>query len=153
GLPRHRGKPAPPVVAAFLSGDKQASRRMAEQMRDLVPDHPHIIVGPPETDVTAFTYAEEVIVVEAGRPLGCWLELRRRLRRRWIALAAFLWEDGGALRWMPFLLAPRKLLAFNAQIERHHLRLTTPIASWRFLRGEAVGDIFRPTPFTTLRKI
>src|SRR5262249_11597796 len=50
-------------------------------------------------------------------------------------------------------LAPRKLLAFNAQIERHHLRLTTPIASWRFLRGEAMGDIFRPTPFTTLRKI
>jgi glycosyltransferase involved in cell wall biosynthesis len=147
------GKSGPPVVAVFLSGDEALSRAMAVQMRELVRDHPHVIIGTAPVDRAAYAYSEEVMETDPGRPLACWLELRRRLGKRWIALAPFVWQGGNALRWMPWLLAPRKLLAFNRQLERHHLRLAAPIASWRFLRGEAVGDIFRPTELAGLQKI
>ncbi len=152
-LGRALGKSGPPVVAVFLSGDQALSRSMALQLRALVPDRPHVIVTAAAEHAASLAYAEEVIIADPGRPLACWLELRRRLGRRWIALAPFIWQDGSALRWMPWLLAPRKLLAFNGQLERHHLRPTTPIASWRFLRGRPVGDIFRPTAFAGVRKL
>ncbi len=149
-LNKWRGRP---VVAVFLSGDESLSRSMALQMRGLVRDHPHVIVGPPGVDTGAYAYAEEVIAADAARPLRCWLDLRRQLRGRRIALAPFLWTSGGPLRWMPWLLAPHKLLAFNDRLERHHLRLRRPIASWRFLRGDTGGDIFRPTLFSPLKKL
>jgi glycosyltransferase involved in cell wall biosynthesis len=133
-----------PVVAVFLSGDAGRSRRMALRMRELVPDYPHVVISPAPLDRDAFAYAEEVIEVPAGLA-AAWREARRRLRGRWIALAPFVWKPAGRLRWLPWLLAPHKLLAFNADLERHHLRPSCPLASWRFLRGEAVGDIFRPT--------
>jgi glycosyltransferase involved in cell wall biosynthesis len=152
-LGRILGKSGPPVVAVFLSGNAAASLSMARLMRKLAPDYPHIVIGRRPIDAGAFPDAEEIIEIDSRRLPACWLELRRRLRKRWIALAPFFWEDAGPLRWMPFLLAPRKLLAFNAQLERHHLRLTCPIASWRFLRGVSVGDIFRPTAFAGLKKI
>ncbi|MBI3695978.1 MAG: hypothetical protein HY238_14200, partial [Acidobacteria bacterium] len=152
-LGRVLGKSGPPVVAIFLSGEEALSRAMALQMRELVPDHPHIILGAAPLSRDAYAHAEEVIALNPHRPLAGWLELRRRLGKRWIALAPFVWEGGGWLRWMPWLLAPRKLLAFNSRLERHHLRFSAPIASWRFLRGQNVGDIFRPTPLAALRKI
>lgn len=152
-LARVLGKSGQPVVAVFLSGDEALGRAMAAQMREIVADYPHVVVIPEGMDRSAYTYAEEVIVVRPERPLECWREVRRRLARRWIALAPFVWEGGGPLRWMPWVLAPRKLLAFNANLERHHLRLRHPIASWRFLRGERVGDIFRPTALAGLGKI
>src|SRR5581483_9007014 len=138
------GKSGPRVVAVFLSGDAALSRSMALRMRELAPDYPHVIIGAGEIDRSHFKYAQDIIVVNPHRLLASWLELRRRLGRRWIALAPFLWQRGEQseadsyrlLRWLPWLLAPRKLLAFNARLERHHVRLRLPIASWRFLRGE-----------------
>ncbi len=150
-LGRALGKSGPPVVVVFLSGDANVSRAMALEMRKLLPNHPHVIVGPAPLDHGAYTYAEEILEVDARRLWASWLALRRRLSRRWIALAPFVWTGGGPLRWMPWLLAPHKLLAFHADLERHHLRLRCPIASWRFLRGEPVGDIFRPTPLAALK--
>jgi len=155
------GKSGPPVVAVFLSGDAALSRSMALRMRELAPDYPHVIIGAGEIDRSHFKYAQDIIVVNPHRLLASWLELRRRLGRRWIALAPFLWQRGEQseadsyrlLRWLPWLLAPRKLLAFNARLERHHVRLRLPIASWRFLRGEPVGDILRPTPLGHLKKL
>ncbi len=155
------GKSGPPVVAVFLSGDAALARSMALRMRELVPDYPHVIIGAGEIDRSHFKYAQDIIVVNPHRLLASWLELRRRLGRRWIALAPFLWQSGEQseadnyrlLRWLPWLLAPRKLLAFNARLERHHVRLRLPIASWRFLRGEPVGDILRPTPLGNLKKL
>jgi glycosyltransferase involved in cell wall biosynthesis len=150
-LARAFGRSGPPVIAVFLSGDAEISRQMAHRMRGVLPEHPHLIIGPRPVDREAYAYAQEVIELEASDPATAWLEVRRRLRGRWIALAPFVWSGGSALRWIPWLVAPRKLLAFNKAIERHHLRLTCPLASWRFLRGEAVGDIFRPTVFAPLR--
>ncbi len=135
-----------PVVAVILSGDQERSRRMALRMRELVPGYPHVVIGPAPVDRAAFAYADDIIETPEG--LGAaWSEVRRRLagRGQWIAQAAFVWRPAGRLRWLPWLLAPRKLLAFNGDLERHHPRLACPVASWRFLRGEAVGDIFRPT--------
>jgi glycosyltransferase involved in cell wall biosynthesis len=126
---------------------------MARQMRELLPEHPHVIIGRRPIERAAYAYAEEVVEVAPDGLFFTWLALRRRLRGRWIALAPFVWAGHGALRWAPWLLAPRKLLAFNAQLERHHLRLTCPVASWRFLRGESAGDIFRPTVLAPLRRL
>jgi len=151
-LRRALGKTGQPVVAVFLSGDEQRSRAMALRMRELVPEYPHVIIGRAPVDRAAYPYADEIIELETDRALAWLAQLRRRLRRRWIALAPFLWRPAGRLRWMPWLVAPRKLLAFNSDLERHHLRLRAPIASWRFLRGERVGDIFRPTALAGLRK-
>jgi len=132
-----------PAVAVFLTSDAERSRGMAREMRELVPDRPHLLLGPPPLDPAAFAYADEVIELPPGL-FAAWRVARRRLGGRWIALAPFVWSPAGALRWLPWLLAPRKLLAFNAAGERHHLRLSCPLASWRFLRGEPVGDIYRP---------
>ncbi len=150
-LGRVLGKSGPPVVPVFLSGDPDRSRAMALAMRDLAPQYPHLIIGAAPLDRAGYSYAAEIIEVDAARPLASWAAVRRRLRHCWIGLAPFLWTGGGPLRWMPWLLAPHKLLAFNRDLERHHLRLTCPIASWRFLRGEPVGDIFRPTALAFLK--
>ena len=158
------GKSGKPVVAVFLSGEQELARSIALQMRELTPGYPHILISTEPVDSALSQYADEVIVLNSSSLLGSWLDLRRRLGHHWIALAPFLWSgDKGAgrsrevgyraLRWMPWLLAPRKLLAFNAKLERHHLRLSCPLASWRFLRGEAVGDIYRPTALAGLRKL
>ena len=80
-LGRALGKSGPPVVAVFLSGDEALSRSMAREMRELVPDHPHIIVGGAGVDPSLYTYAKEVIAVDPGQPLSCWLELRRQIGR------------------------------------------------------------------------
>src|SRR5258708_21387787 len=49
-----------------------------------------------------------------------------------------------------WMLAPRKILAYNSRLERHHLRLS--IASWLFLRGVPLDRIFlRPFSRQTLR--
>jgi ribosomal-protein-alanine acetyltransferase len=48
------------------------------------------------------------------------------------------------------MLAPRKILAYNSRLERHHLRLS--IASWLFLRGVPLDRIFlRPFSRETVR--
>jgi glycosyltransferase involved in cell wall biosynthesis len=142
--PLRRSRPL--CIAVFVTGDPERSRRMAAELRELVPEHPHIVLGPSPLDRSAFAYAHEVIELPPGL-LAAWRAARGRLRRYWIGLAPFLWRPAGRLRWLPWLLAPRKLLAFNSELERHHLRLSCPIASWRFLRGEAVGDIHRPVWF------
>jgi len=152
-LSRLLGKSGPPVVAVFLSGEEAVARAMARRMRELAPEYPHIIIGPAPLDRHAFAYAEQVIELGPGRLMSQWSAVRHRLGRRWIGMAPFLWQGGAGLRWIPWLVAPHKLLAFNADLERHHLRLICPIASWRFLRGERVGDIFRPTAFAGLKKL
>jgi ribosomal-protein-alanine acetyltransferase len=48
------------------------------------------------------------------------------------------------------MLAPRKILAYNSRLERHHLALS--IASWLFLRGVPLDRIFlRPFSGETVR--
>jgi len=119
------GKDPEGVVVSFLTGEPALAESMAAEIRELVPDRRHFVV----TADPAPTYAE----------------LRRRFRGYRIALAPVLFDRDPryrALRRAAFLLAPTKILAYNARLERHHLRLRTAVASLLFLRGVPVHRIY-----------
>ncbi len=112
------GKDPDAVVVTFASGDGEICRRMAEEVRRLVPDRRH------------FVATEEN-----------WPDLRQELRRYRIGLApVMLGREGSALRRAAWLLAPRKILAYNSRLERHHLRLD--LASFLFWRGVPLDRIY-----------
>ena len=112
------GKDPEAVVVAFLTGDEELCRRMAEEVRGLVPHRRHFVV------------TEEN-----------WPEMRRRLKRYRIGLApVMLSSRHRALRRSAYLLAPRKILAYNSRLERHHLRLD--LASFLFWRGVPLDRIY-----------
>jgi glycosyltransferase involved in cell wall biosynthesis len=112
------GKDPEGVVVSFCSGAPELSRRMAEEMRGLVPDRRHFVATP-----------------------GNWPSLRHELRRYRIGLAAvMLSADPSALRRAAYRLAPRKILAYNSRLERHHLRLD--LASFLFWRGVPLDRIY-----------
>jgi ribosomal-protein-alanine acetyltransferase len=84
-------------------------------------------------------------VFEARADESYWT-LRARFRKYRIGLLPVLMPVP-AWAW---LLAPRKILAYNTRLERHHLRLT--IASWLFVRGVPLDRIFlRPFSGETVR--
>lgn len=123
------GKEPEAVVVSFASGEDELVRRMVDEVRQLVPDRKHV-----------------VIKLEELRPGPWWslyLQLRRRLRRYRVGLAPVLFTSTPhPLRLAAFLLAPRKILAYNTKLERHHLRASSFIASWLFLRGVPLDRIF-----------
>ena len=70
-----------------------------------------------------------------------WPELRRELRKYRIGLApVMLTRESNALRRAAYRLAPRKILAYNSRLERHHLRLD--LASFLFWRGVPLDRIY-----------
>ena len=112
------GKDPEAVVVTFTTGDAELCRRMAEEVRALVPDRRHFVA------------------TEAN-----WPELRRELRRYRIGLApVMLTRDPNALRRAAYRLAPRKILAYNSRVERHHLRPS--LASFLFWRGVPLDRIY-----------
>ena len=111
------GKDPDAVVVAFATGDPELCRRMAEEIRELVPDRRH------------FLATEEN-----------WPELRIELKRYRIGLVpVMLTPQPSALRRAAYKLAPRKILAYNSRFERHHLRFT--LASFLFWRGVPLDRI------------
>jgi ribosomal protein S18 acetylase RimI-like enzyme len=126
------GKDPEAVVVCFLSGPQPLGEKMAEEIRVLLPERRHFTVP-----------------FEGGSTLATWLRLRRRFRMYRIGLAPVLFnpeKQYAPLRRAAFLLAPRRVLAYNARMERHHLRLRTGIASLLFLRGVPLDRInLRPT--------
>ena len=112
------GKDPEAVVVTFCTGEPELSRRMAEEMKRLVPDRRHFMVT-----------AEN------------WPSMRRSLRRHRIGLAAvMLSRTPDRLRRAAYRLAPRKILAYNSRLERHHLRLN--LASFLFWRGVPLDRIY-----------
>jgi glycosyltransferase involved in cell wall biosynthesis len=112
------GKDPEAVVVAFATGDLELCRRMAEEVRVQVPDRRHF-----------FVTAEN------------WPEMSRQLKRYRIGLApVLLGRQPNSLRRAAYRLAPRKILAFNSRLERHHLRLN--LASFLFWRGVPLDRIF-----------
>ncbi len=106
------------VVATFCSGPEDLARRMAEEVRSLVPDR------------RCFVITEQN-----------WPEMRVRLKRFRVGLAPVLLAPGAhPLRRAAFRLAPRKILAYNTRLERHHLRLN--LASLLFWRGVPLDRIY-----------
>jgi glycosyltransferase involved in cell wall biosynthesis len=112
------GKDPEAVVVTFATGDRELCRRMAEEIRELVPERRH------------FLATEEN-----------WAELRLELQRYRIGLApVMLTRERSALRRAAYRLAPRKILAYNSRFERHHLRLN--LASLLFWRGVPLDRIY-----------
>ena len=114
------------IVVSFLSGDPALASRMADEVRRLEPARRHFTVAP-----------------RPGSAWQIWRALRREFSGFRIGLAPVLFtSEPSPLRLAAFLLAPRKVLAYNARLERHHLRLRTALASLLFLRGVPVDRIF-----------
>ena len=112
------GKDPEAVVVTFCSGDAELCRRMAAEVRSLVPERRH------------FVATEEN-----------WPALRGELRRYRIGLApVMLAGRPGALRRAAYRLAPRKILAYTSRLERHHLR--PDLASFLFWRGVPLDRIY-----------
>lgn len=134
-----RGKDPEAVIVSFRSGDARLADAMCEEIRRLEPGRKHIEIAAGESPS----------------------EIRRKLRLYRIGLAAVLFTSDpvtsnsthAKLRRLAFRLAPRKILAYNERLERHHLKLSAPIASWLFLRGVPLDRIFlRPAWLWPLRK-
>ena len=106
------------VIVTFATGDPGLCRRMAEEIRGLLPDRQHFVV----TDEN-------------------WPEMRARLMRYRIGLAPVMLTRGpNALRRAAYRLAPYKILAYNSRLERHHLR--PDLASFLFWRGVPLDRIY-----------
>jgi glycosyltransferase involved in cell wall biosynthesis len=115
---RSLGKDPEAVVVTFATGDADLCRRMAAEVRELVPDRRH------------FLATEEN-----------WPELRIELKRYRIGLVpVMLTRQPSALRRAAYKLAPRKILAYNSRFERHHLRFNLP--SFLFWRGVPLDRIY-----------
>lgn len=112
------GKDPEAVVVTFCTGDTELCRRMAEEVRGLVPDRRHFVVTPEN-----------------------WPEMRMKLRRYRIGLApVLLTREVSPLRRAAYRMAPRKILAYNSRLERHHLRLD--LSSFLFWRGVPLDRIY-----------
>jgi ribosomal-protein-alanine acetyltransferase len=122
------GKDPDAVVVSFATGDSELAGRMVEEVQRLVPERRHFIM----TD-------------ESGSAWTIYRRLRRRFRKYRIGLAPVLFtaeRHHRPLRRAAFLFAPRKVLAYNARLERHHLQLRSLIASILFLRGVPLDRIW-----------
>jgi glycosyltransferase involved in cell wall biosynthesis len=126
------------VIALFWSGDPLRCRRMAEEVRELIPDRRRFLVTvDPAAQVPGF----ETIVLAPGPDLP--LAVRHAFRRHRVALTPVLFDGTPhPLRAAAWALTPGRILAYNRHLERHHLRLRTFLASWLFLRGVPLDRIF-----------
>jgi ribosomal-protein-alanine acetyltransferase len=127
------GRDPEAVIVCFRSGEDALADAMCEEIRRLEPSR----------------MLFEVRIEDISG-------LRRRFRGYRIGLAPVLFTgDAGyrSLRLAAFMMAPSRILAYNVRLERHHLRLSCPIASWLFLRGVPLDRIFlRPRWLVPWRK-
>lgn len=134
------GKDPEAVVVSFLAGPEPLARAMLLEVRGLVPDREHYAV--------THLSLEGITCI---RPE----DLPGPLKRKRIGLAPTLFTGGAeyaSLRRAAFRFAPWKVLAYNARLERHHLRLRSAIASALFLRGVPLDRIWlRPNWFPLRR--
>jgi glycosyltransferase involved in cell wall biosynthesis len=112
------GKDPEAVVVTFCTGPADLCHRMAEEVRSLVPERRHFVV----TDEN-------------------WERMRGELKRFRIGLAPVMLSAGpSALRRAAYRRAPRKILAYNSRLDRHHLRCD--LASFLFWRGVPLDRIY-----------
>jgi ribosomal-protein-alanine acetyltransferase len=135
------GKDPEAVVVCFCSGEEPLARGMVEEIRQLVPERRHYVVVGGQGTVAGGGKAIQV----TGSTWQIYRQLRSEFRGLRIGLAPVLFTAESAfapLRRAAFLLAPRRILAYNRLLERHHLRLSTGIASALFLAGVPLDRIF-----------
>src|SRR5277367_1133531 len=119
------------AVVCFASGSDELAGQMLAEMRELVPDRRHIVIRPEELEPTSV--------------FGLYRQVSRRLGRLRIGLAPVLFDGDPryrSLRVVAWLHAPTRILAFNRRLERHHLRPSTIVASFLFVRGVPLDRIF-----------
>jgi glycosyltransferase involved in cell wall biosynthesis len=133
------GKDPQAVVVSFWTGDEALVLKMIEEIRELVPDREHFVVTIGEKPVPSGCVHIEL------SPTNLYLELRRSFKRKRIGIAPVLFNGAPhPLRDVAVWFAPTKILAYNKNLERHHLRPS--IASSLFLRGVPLDRIFlRPS--------
>jgi ribosomal protein S18 acetylase RimI-like enzyme len=125
------GKDPEAIVITVATGDPELAQRMFAEFQSLVPDRRHFLVEPGEFSVTS--------------TLQIYGQLRKRFRAYRIGQIALLLDGDprySALRRAALFCAPTKILAYNVRLERHHLTVGAPIASWLFLRGVPIDRIF-----------
>ena len=129
-----RGKDPEAVVVSFRSGDARLADAMCDEIRKLEPGRKHIQIAAGESPAA----------------------IRNVLRPYRIGLATVLFTSDPAhakLRQLAFRLAPRRILAYNERLERHHLKFSAPIASCLFLQGIPLDRIYlRPAWLWPFRK-
>jgi len=131
------GKDPRGVVAVFLTGRPELCRRMVEEVREILPEYRQVTVG------LEGSGADVVVEKSGAAQLHC--KLRRLFRRQRVVMAPVLFDgtpETAALRRAACFLAPTRILAYNQRLERHHLRLSTALASLLFLRGVPVDRIY-----------
>ncbi|MBS1827621.1 MAG: ribosomal protein S18-alanine N-acetyltransferase [Acidobacteria bacterium] len=124
---RMLGKDPEAVVVSYATGPAEQVRRMVEEVRRMIPDRRHFLVGA-DLGIAGVTVVRDV-----------------ELGRYRIGMAAVYFDGDpvyGALRRAAFLRSPGKILAFNAQMETHHLQLRTWLASLLFWRGVPLDRIY-----------
>ncbi|MBI3473484.1 MAG: glycosyltransferase [Candidatus Solibacter usitatus] len=135
------GKDPEAVVVSFWTGEDALARRMVEEVRSLVPDRRHFVVWSRVGQIPDLPERITPVILPPGPDL--YLRLRRAFRDKRIGLAPVLFTDQpDPLRRAAVCLAPSRILAYNRHLERHHLRPSTAIASWLFLRGVPLDRIF-----------
>ena len=134
------------VIVTFLHRPSRPFRQNAGRSPgSLIPDRRHYVVTCGTDDRFLSSVLSPATKILRLEPAGTWAhyrQLRTHFRHLRIALAPTLFAGPpDPLRRAAILLAPTKILAYNHQIERHHLRLTTPVASILFLRRVPVDRI------------
>src|SRR5262245_53396555 len=135
------GKDPEAVVVSFWTGPDALVLKMIEEIRELVPDREHYVVAIGPGPKPAGLIRIEI------EPRDLYLQLHAALGRKRVGLAPVLFSgEPHPLRAVAACLAPTRILAYNRNLERHHLRLSTAIASCLFLRGTPLDRIFlRPS--------
>ncbi len=112
------GKDPEAVVVTFATGDPELCQRISEEIRRLEPARRHFLVTEQN-----------------------WPEMRRELKRYRIGLApVLLTRAPNPLRRAAYRMAPRKILAYNSRLERHHLGVN--LSSFLFWRGVPLDRIY-----------
>lgn len=135
-----RGVEPNAVVVSFATGPADLAAKMHAEARAIMPERRHFFVAF-EPGVSTLAY---------------YRRLRRQFRGLRIGMAPMLIGTGpeyAPLRRAAFLLAPRKILAYNPRLERHHLSLASPVSSRLFARGTPLDRIhLRPWFWPGLRR-
>jgi ribosomal protein S18 acetylase RimI-like enzyme len=138
------GKDPDAIVLHFWSGDAALAQHMSDEVLNLLPERRHFVILSGTGCAIPKLAGASVITLQPGTAVSLYRQLRRRLSKHRIGMSAVLFTRDAAhapLRRAAFLIEPRKVLAYNQRMERHHLRLTNWIASWLFLRGVPLDRI------------
>ncbi len=126
------GKDPEAVIVSFWSGEDELARLMVEEIQKLEPKRRHFVVTFGDADVPGAT----MIRLRRDHSWSLFLQARRALARYRIGLApVLLTQTAHPLRMTAVLLAPYRILAYNARLERHHLKISHLLASLLFLAG------------------